>query len=285
MTRPVVLMGPHAAAMGIKFYTGKMFPAEYQNTVFVVRKGSWNREKPFGFDVVNVRVSDDGKATIRPFASGWQEGGEGYKFWGRPAYVQQMPDGAMLVSDEQTGAIYRISYQQAGRPRRNSAIAPQGAVGMPCSPPFLFRAPFRKTAAALRVLPRAGRQLGRPPGTPSIAGQPKLFMENQLVLFREGIRKSPVMTPLMAGISDKEIQQLSDHFSKQPAKPDLHAALRTSSCSKQGQGRWRRTCAAGSATCRISAGRSRCPAWRGSARTTCSPRCSPTAPTSAPTPP
>jgi cytochrome c553 len=52
-------------------------------------------------------------------------------------------------------------------------------------------------------------------GTPSIAGQPKLFMENQLVLFREGIRKSPVMTPLMAGISDKEIQQLAEHFSKQ----------------------------------------------------------------------
>ena len=56
------------------------------------------------------------------------------------------------------------------------------------------------------------------PGTPSIAGQPKLFMENQLVLFREGIRKSPVMTPLMAGISDKEITALSDHFSKQDIK-------------------------------------------------------------------
>jgi cytochrome c553 len=58
------------------------------------------------------------------------------------------------------------------------------------------------------------------PGIPSIAGQPKLFMENQLVLFREGIRKSPVMTPLMAGISDKEIQQLAEHFSKQAVKPE-----------------------------------------------------------------
>jgi cytochrome c553 len=56
------------------------------------------------------------------------------------------------------------------------------------------------------------------PGAPSLAGQPRLFMENQLVLFREGIRKSPVMTPLMAGISDKEIQQLADHFSKQAVK-------------------------------------------------------------------
>jgi glucose/arabinose dehydrogenase len=59
-----------------------------------------------------VRVGEDGKPSIRPFATGWQEGGEGYKFWGRPAYVAQMPDGALLVSDEQTGAIYRISYQK-----------------------------------------------------------------------------------------------------------------------------------------------------------------------------
>ena len=49
--------------MGIKFYTGKMFPAEYQNTAFIARKGSWNREKPFGFDVVNVRVGEDGKVS------------------------------------------------------------------------------------------------------------------------------------------------------------------------------------------------------------------------------
>ncbi|HEX6157126.1 MAG TPA: PQQ-dependent sugar dehydrogenase [Burkholderiales bacterium] len=112
VTKPVLLMGPHAAVMGIKFYTGKMFPAEYQNSAFVVRKGSWNREKPFGFDVVNVRVGEDGKASSRPFMSGFQEGGDSYKFWGRPAYVAQMPDGALLVSDEQVGAIYRISYQR-----------------------------------------------------------------------------------------------------------------------------------------------------------------------------
>ena len=110
VTKPAMLMGAHTAVMGIKWYTGKMFPAEYQNTAFVVRKGSWNREKPNGLDIVNVRVGEDGKSTMRSFASGWQEGGEGYKFWGRPAYVHQMPDGAMLLSDEQTGEIYRISY-------------------------------------------------------------------------------------------------------------------------------------------------------------------------------
>jgi glucose/arabinose dehydrogenase len=113
VTKPVALMGPHAAVMGIKFYTGKMFPAEYQNVAFVARKGSWNREKPNGFDVVTVRPAADGKsAKIKPFLTGFNESKDSYKFWGRPAYIAQMPDGALLVSDEQVGAIYRISYQK-----------------------------------------------------------------------------------------------------------------------------------------------------------------------------
>ena len=110
VTRPVALMGPHAANMGVKFYTGKMFPAEYRNTMFIARKGSWNRSKPSGFDVVNVRIGEGGKASIRPFMTGFNESKDSYKFWGRPAYVQQMRDGSLLVSDEQLGAIYRVSY-------------------------------------------------------------------------------------------------------------------------------------------------------------------------------
>ncbi|MGH8700628.1 MAG: PQQ-dependent sugar dehydrogenase [Burkholderiales bacterium] len=112
VTKPVALMGPHAAAMGVQFYTGKMFPAEYRDTMFIVRKGSWNRTKPFGFDVVNVRASADGKnARVTPFMTGFQDGKAGsYNFSGRPAYLLQMPDGALLVSDEQLGAIYRVSY-------------------------------------------------------------------------------------------------------------------------------------------------------------------------------
>ncbi|MGQ0651819.1 MAG: PQQ-dependent sugar dehydrogenase [Betaproteobacteria bacterium] len=111
-TRPVALLGPHAAVMGIKFYTGKMFPTQYQGSAFVVRKGSWNREKPFGFDVVQVVPSEEANrgVKVRPFITGWNESKDSYQFWGRPAYLAQMPDGALLVSDEQLGAIYRISY-------------------------------------------------------------------------------------------------------------------------------------------------------------------------------
>jgi len=118
VTKPVALMGAHAAVMGIKFYTGKMFPAEYQNTMFIARKGSWNRAKPSGFDVVNMREGEGGKVTMKRFLTGFNEDKESYKFWGRPAYIQQMPDGALLVSDEQIGAIYRISYSAPKAPAK-----------------------------------------------------------------------------------------------------------------------------------------------------------------------
>jgi glucose/arabinose dehydrogenase len=88
-----------------------MFPKSYQNAMFIARKGSWNRTKPFGFDVVTVRADANGKnAKLTPFMTGFNESKDSYKFWGRPAYVLQMPDGALLVSDEQNGAIYRVSY-------------------------------------------------------------------------------------------------------------------------------------------------------------------------------
>ncbi|NBS58445.1 MAG: sorbosone dehydrogenase family protein [Betaproteobacteria bacterium] len=110
VTKPVALMGPHAAVMGVKFYTGSMFPAEYKDSMFIARKGSWNRTNKFGYDVVNVRPGADGKsAKVTPFLTGFLDAKEN-KFSGRPAYILQMPDGALLVSDEQLGAIYRISY-------------------------------------------------------------------------------------------------------------------------------------------------------------------------------
>ena len=113
VTMPVTTMGPHAAVMGVHFYTGSMFPAEYQGVAFVARKGSWNRTKKFGYDVVTVRASADGKgAKVVPFVTGFMNAADN-SFWGRPAYIAQLKDGSLLVSDEQLGAIYRISY--AGR--------------------------------------------------------------------------------------------------------------------------------------------------------------------------
>ncbi len=110
VTLPVATMGPHAAVMGIHFYTGNMFPPEYRNAAFVARKGSWNRTKKFGYDVVMVKADADGRnAKVTPFATGFLDQGSD-QMWGRPVYMLQMPDGALLLSDEQAGAIYRISY-------------------------------------------------------------------------------------------------------------------------------------------------------------------------------
>ena len=106
---PAALTGPHSAGLGIKFYTGSMFPKTYQNVAFIARRGSWNREKKFGYDVIVARPQPNGSAKLEPFMTGLLDE-KANAFHGRPTYLLQMPDGALLVSDEQNGAIYRISY-------------------------------------------------------------------------------------------------------------------------------------------------------------------------------
>jgi glucose/arabinose dehydrogenase len=108
---PATLIGPHAGGMGMKFYTGNMFPQEYRNVAFVARRGSWNREKKFGYDVVVARTQPDGTAKLEPFLGGLLDEAKN-EFVGRPTYVFQMQDGSLLVSDEQNGAVYRISYSR-----------------------------------------------------------------------------------------------------------------------------------------------------------------------------
>ena len=110
VTLPVQTMGPHSAAMGVHFYTGSMFPAEYRNMLFVARKGSWNRTQKFGYDVVTVRTDASGQnPRIQAFMTGFLDSSND-SFSGRPTYMLQLPDGSMLISDEQNGAIYRITY-------------------------------------------------------------------------------------------------------------------------------------------------------------------------------
>ena len=111
VTLPAALTGPHSAGLGIKFYTGDMFPKSYKNVAFIARHGSWNREKKFGFDVVVARISG-GKAKIEPFMTGMLNEAKN-EFYSRPSYVFQMKDGSLLVSDENHGAVYRISYDDA----------------------------------------------------------------------------------------------------------------------------------------------------------------------------
>jgi glucose/arabinose dehydrogenase len=109
---PVGLMGPHAAALGMRFYTGNMFPKAYKNAIIVARHGSWNRSKKFGGDVAVVKLNKDGTVkSIEPLVTGFLEDN---KYVGRPVDVLQMKDGSLLVSDDWNGAVYRVTY---GKPK------------------------------------------------------------------------------------------------------------------------------------------------------------------------
>jgi len=104
--KPAALLGPHAGSLGLKFYTGKMFPAKYQGAMFIARHGPWNRTKKYA-DVSVAWPDGKGGARVEPFMTGFVEN-NGYL--GRPVDFHVMKDGSLLVSDDHAGAIYRISY-------------------------------------------------------------------------------------------------------------------------------------------------------------------------------
>src|SRR5438552_2110061 len=106
---PAVSLGPHVASLGMRFYTGKMFPSEYQNQIFIAEHGSWNRSEKIGYRITLASRDEQGHLRYSVFAEGWLQGQEA---WGRPVDVLVMPDGALLVSDDEAGAIYRISYKK-----------------------------------------------------------------------------------------------------------------------------------------------------------------------------
>ena len=108
VVHPAVETVAHAADLGMRFYTGNMFPAKYKNAIFSAQHGSWNRTTPVGARVMVTFIDEEGNATMEPFAEGWiDENGE---YLGRPVDVEQLRDGSLLVSDDLAGALYRISY-------------------------------------------------------------------------------------------------------------------------------------------------------------------------------
>ncbi|MBI3779767.1 MAG: PQQ-dependent sugar dehydrogenase, partial [candidate division NC10 bacterium] len=106
---PAIELGPHVAALGMRFYTGKMFPGEYRNQIFIAEHGSWNRSAPIGYRVTLVRLENHRPLKYEVFAEGWLQDA---RAWGRPVDLLVMPDGGMLVSDDEAGVIYRISYKK-----------------------------------------------------------------------------------------------------------------------------------------------------------------------------
>ncbi len=106
---PEMELGPHVASLGMRFYTGKMFPESYREQIFIAEHGSWNRLTPIGYRITLVRLQGNRAVSYETFADGWLQNGSA---WGRPVDLQIMPDGSMLVSDDKADAIYRISYRK-----------------------------------------------------------------------------------------------------------------------------------------------------------------------------
>jgi len=101
------LLGAHMAPLGMRFYTGKMFPAKYRGAIFIARHGPWNRTKKDA-DVSMAYLDNNSRVTkVEPFLTGWAKDNE---YLGRPVDLLTLPDGSMLVSDDHAGAIYRVSY-------------------------------------------------------------------------------------------------------------------------------------------------------------------------------
>jgi len=110
---PARRLGPHVAALGMAFYDATRFPERFRGSVFIAEHGSWNRSEKIGYRISRVPVVDGEAQGYETFASGWLTGG---RVWGRPVDVQVMPDGALLVSDDKAGAVYRIDV--AGGPAK-----------------------------------------------------------------------------------------------------------------------------------------------------------------------
>ena len=109
---PAYKLGPHVAALGLKFYTGGMFPPAYRKRLFIAQHGSWNRTPqagPIGYRIMMATIEGNRVVKYEPFAEGFLQGRQA---WGRPVDLLEMPDGSLLVSDDTAGAIYRITYRQ-----------------------------------------------------------------------------------------------------------------------------------------------------------------------------
>jgi glucose/arabinose dehydrogenase len=105
---PAIELGPHVASLGMTFYTGTIFPKEYRHQIFIAEHGSWNRTDPIGYRITLVRLKENRAVEYKVFAKGWLQRD---RAWGRPVDVLVTPDGALLVTDDRAGAVYRIWYQ------------------------------------------------------------------------------------------------------------------------------------------------------------------------------
>jgi glucose/arabinose dehydrogenase len=112
-------MQAHSAPLGLAFYTGDQFPAQFKGDLFVAFHGSWNRTVPTGYKLVRIRMRENqpdtsaGDKMVEDFATGWFLGEDA---WGRPVNPMMGPDGSLLLTDDKANAIYSIYYRENAGP-------------------------------------------------------------------------------------------------------------------------------------------------------------------------
>jgi glucose/arabinose dehydrogenase len=116
-TPPVLKLGAHVGSLGMRFYTGKQFPAAYAGAVLIAEHGSWNRTQKSGYRVMVARLRGNRVLSYAPLVSGFEQHESA---WGRPVDVQPLPDGSLLISDDLAGAVYRVTYRPPA-PARTAA--------------------------------------------------------------------------------------------------------------------------------------------------------------------
>jgi glucose/arabinose dehydrogenase len=109
-TAPTITFTSHSTPIGITFLAKTKFPVEYKNDAIIAMRGSWNREQLSGYKLVRVKFNGETPVEVVDFATGWLNNNEA---WGRPVDVISGPDGALYVSDDRAGYIYRISYKKS----------------------------------------------------------------------------------------------------------------------------------------------------------------------------
>ena len=107
---PARNLGPHVAPLGLKFYSGNMFPKKFQGDLFIAEHGSWNRTKKIGYRITRVQIENNEAISYEPFIYGWLDEEE-QEAWGRPVDILILNDGSMLISDDKADVIYRVTYK------------------------------------------------------------------------------------------------------------------------------------------------------------------------------
>lgn len=213
VTFPVVEFAAHTAPLGARFYSGKLFPEEYQHDAFVAQHGSWNRLVPIGYQVMRVRFDDAGQATGHEvFIESWLDG---KLAWGRPVDVLELPDGSLLISDDHQGALYRVAYAGA---RGTSDTGREQAKD------DKITAGRFKSGTCTSC--HGGEGVALFPIMPNLAGQQAWYIAAELRAFRDGKRAHPLMTDAVRHLTDSDIDAIAAYYeSKRSMRGSVDSGL------------------------------------------------------------